>query len=244
MKSLLITSLSFFLIACVQVNPPRKISDKEQSDVHLKMGVRYLEMGQLEIAKNKLEKSVDFDSNNSEAHNALAVLYERIKRIKDAEYHYKKSVSNDGEKPQSRNNYGRFLCEQGRYEDGLKHLSIAFNMPLNSRKWFAFTNAGFCYLKQNNMEKAESHFRQALKVNPNYPPALLEMQKMSYRFHKFMSARAFLQRYLSVSPPSSTSLWYAYRTELGLKNNAEALKYKNTLLLQFPDSKEASLIKQ
>ncbi|MDQ7090636.1 MAG: type IV pilus biogenesis/stability protein PilW [Methylococcales bacterium] len=242
MKLWVIFNLSIFLIACVQVNPPREVSSEEQAEIYLKMGVRYLEMGKLEIAKEKLEKSVDLNSSNSESHNALAVLYERIERSSDAKYHYKQAVSENDESPQPRNNYGRFLCEKGEYEEGLAHLAVAFNMPLNSRKWFSLTNAGLCYLKQNKMKEAENYFRKALEVHPQYPPALLEMLKMSYRFHKFMSARAFLQRYFSVSPESADSLWYAYRIELGLKNRSGAEQYKNKLLTQFPDSKEAQRV--
>jgi len=242
MKLSLIISLFIFLIACVQVNPPREVSSEEQSGIYLKIGVRYLGMRQLAIAKEKLEKAVDLDSSNSEAHNALAVLYEEIKRPDDARYHYKRAISEDEESSQARNNYGRFLCEQGEYDKGLAQLRIAFTMPLNSRKWFAFTNAGLCYLKQNKMKEAENSFRNALKVNPNYPPALLEMQKMSYRFHKYMSAKAFLQRFLSVSPETPVSLWYAYRTELGLKNKAAAEEYRTELLTKFPDSEEAQRV--
>lgn len=243
MKFQLIISLSIFLIACVQVNPPREVSSEEQSNVYLKIGVRYLEMSLLKIAKQKLEKAIDLDSGNGDAHNALAVLYERIKQPDDAKYHYEEAISADNEKPQPQNNYGRFLCEQGKYQAGLAHLSIAFNMPLNSRKWFSFMNAGLCYLKQNKMKAAEDYFRKALKSNPNYPPALLEMQKMSYRFHRYMSARAFLQRYLSISSVSPASLWYAYRTELGLKNKSGAEKYRQKLLINFPDSEEAQQVK-
>ena len=242
MKSPLIIACSLFLIACVQVNPPRDVSSEEQASIYLKIGVRYLGLGQLNIAKEKLEKSVDLDSSNGDAHNALAVLYEKIKRPSDAKYHFQRAVSENDESPQPRNNYGRFLCDQGEYEEGLAHLAVAFNMPLNSRKWFAFTNAGLCYLKQNKMREAESYFRKALEVHPQYPPALLEMLKMSYRFHKFMSARAFLQRYFSVSPESADALWYGYRIELGLENRSKAGNYRTKLLTQFPDSKEAQRI--
>jgi len=242
MKSPLIIGFSLFLIACVQVNPPREVSSEDQASIYLKIGVRYLGLGQLDIAKEKLEKSVDLDSSNGDAHNALAVLYEKIKRPSDAKYHFERAISENDESPQPRNNYGRFLCDQGEYEEGLAHLAIAFNMPLNSRKWFSFTNAGLCYLKQNKMREAENYFRKALEVYPQYPPALLEMLKMSYRFHKFMSARAFLQRYFSVSPESADSLWYGYRIELGLKNRSGAEKYRTKLLTQFPDSKEAQRV--
>lgn len=243
MKPQLIIGMSFLLMACVQVNPTREISSEEKADVYLKMGVRYLEMGQLKIAKENLEKSLDEDSSNAEAHNAIAVLYERIRRFDDARDHYERAISLDDESPQPKNNYGRFLCDRKEYKEGLLHLSAAFNMPLNKRKWFSLTNAGLCKLKQGNNTQAENYFRAALQFHPNYHPALKEMLKISYHQRKYMSARAFLQRYSSLAPETAEVLWYAYQTERSLHNIQVAEQYRSKLIQKFPESNEAKKLR-
>jgi type IV pilus assembly protein PilF len=91
--------------------------------------------------------------------------------------------------------------------------------------------------------KAEGYFRQALQVNPEYAPALQEMQKISYHHQQFMSARAFLERYLSVSKHTAETLWFAYQTERALGNAQAADDYKQQLLTLFPASKEAFDVK-
>ena len=243
MKPQLIIVLSLFLMACVQVNPPRVVSSEEKAQTYLQMGLRYLELGKLKIAKDSLEKSLDEESENVIAHNALAVLYERIHKFADAKSHYEYAISLDNESPQPKNNYGRFLCSRGQYDEGLKHLNGAINLPLNNRKWFALTNAGLCYVKKENSAKAESYFRAALKLNPNYPPALLEMIKISYFRSKHMSTRAFLQRYLSFSPDTAQTLWYSYQTERALYNDEAAEKYRHKLLTDFPNSAESERVR-
>lgn len=232
----------FYLTACVQVNPPKNVSSEEKAKTYLQMGVRYMEMGKLNIAKKNLEKALDEDSSNANVHNAIAVLYERIKRFADAKSHYLKAISLDEESAQSKNNYGRFLCDQGDYPAGLAHLTVALNMPLNTRKWFSLTNAGICESKQGNKKQAEIYFRQALEFNRNYAPALLEMQKISYHQRKYMSARAFLQRYLNVAQETAETLWYAYQTERSLNDPKAAENYRSTLLRRFPNSVEANKV--
>jgi len=234
--------ISLYLTACVQVNPRKDMSSEEKANVYLQMGVRYMEMGRLNVAKKNLEKALDEDSSSAGVHSAIAVLYERIKRFGDAKTHYQRAISLDNENPQPKNNYGRFLCEQGDYQQGLAHLTVALNMPLNTRKWFALTNAGICQSKQGNKKQAEIYFRQALKLNWDYAPALLEMQKISYHQREYMSARAFLQRYLGVAQETAETLWYAYQTERSLHDAQAAENYRLKLLKKFPDSVEAKKI--
>ena len=114
---------------------------------------------------------------------------------------------------------------------------------MNNRSWLALTNIGVCLMRQNDGSKAEGYFRQALQANPEYAPALQEMQKISYHNQQFMSARAFLERYLAVSKHSAETLWFAFQTERALGNPQAADDYKQQLLTLFPASKEAFDVK-
>jgi len=40
------------------------------------------------------------------------------------------------------NNFGRFLCDHGEYEQGMALLTQAFSTQLNDRQWLGLTNAG------------------------------------------------------------------------------------------------------
>ncbi|MEY4718190.1 MAG: type pilus biosis/stability protein PilW [Pseudomonadota bacterium] len=219
------------------------MSSADKAQLNLQMGVRYMEMGMLDVAKEKLEQSASDDSKNTDIQNALAVFYERIKNDEEAKDHYESALNQDPDNFVTQNNFGHFLCERGDFTKGMKLLQDALNSPMNNRTWMALTNMGVCLIRQNDSLKAEGYFRQALQVNPEYAPALQEMQKISYHHQQFMSARAFLERYLSVSKHTAETLWFAFQTERALGNAQAADDYKQQLLTLFPASKEAFDVK-
>ena len=219
------------------------MSDAEQATLNLQMGVRYLEMNMLDVAKEKLELAYDLDSSNPEILNALAVFYERIKNDKEAGDFYRSAVNKDPENYSIKNNYGRFLCEHGDNEEGESMLQEALDSPLNKRPWLAMTNLGICRLQQHNAVQAEEYFRRALHINPEYPAALQEMLKISYNNRQYMSARAFLERYMAVAKSTPETLWFGFQTERALGNRQGAENFKEQLLSLFPTSQEATQIK-
>ena len=106
-----------------------------------------------------------------------------------------------------------------------------------------YCRLGLCELKNAKQSLAEANFRQALQTNSQYSPALLEMQKISYGKGKFLSARAFLERYLAVANHTSETLWYAVQTERALGNKSLVEKYKEKLFSLYPLSMEAKQLK-
>jgi type IV pilus assembly protein PilF len=231
------------LTGCVSDSSSKNVTNEEKAITYLDMGIRYMDMGELKFAKENLEKALDIDSNNPDIHNAAAAMYEKIQEPDNARQHYEISLRLDIENPQSQNNYGRFLCETGSHQEGLAHLTTALKMPLNNRRWFALTNAGRCLLKQGEKIPAEGYFREALQLQPDYSPALLEMLKMSYNDGKYLSARAFMQRYQGVSQTNSEFLWYAMQIEYALDHKVLADQYKAALLNDFPSSEEANRVR-
>jgi len=244
LKCVFITLIVCIMSGCISSNGSKsELSDEQQAQLYLKMGARYLEMGMLKTAKENLEKAEAIDSNNASIQNSLGALYEQMKMFSDAKKHYQNAVELDKESYSAKNNYGRFLCERGDYEAGMQLLKDALLVPLNNRKWFAYTNIGRCELRKGKTKEAENNLRHALQLNKHYAPALFEMQKISYHSEKYMSARAFLQRYLAVDEHSAETLWYAVQTERLLGNMKAAEDYKDKLFSLFPLSKQARQLK-
>lgn len=220
-----------------------KLSNPDNAILHMQMGTRYLEMGMLDVAKENLETALRLDSGNGEIHNAMAVFYERIKEYNLAAEQYESAVNKSPDNFSIKSNYGRFLCDRGEFDKSMAILKQALDAPMNNRQWYAFTSMGICYVKQNDLQHGEEYLRQALQLQGDYPPALLEMQKISYEKRQYMSARAFLERYLAVGKHTPESLWIAFQTERSLGNSKIADEYGEQLLTAFPASKEAQQIK-
>ncbi len=224
-------------------NTKDTLSDQEKAQINLQMGARYLDLGMLSVAKEKLELAYAYDSKNADIDNALAVLYERIKQFDNARYYYQQALALKPDDPSVKNNYGRFLCEQGNHDEGTDLLKQSVQQPLNNRRWLALTNLGLCQLRQDLPQQAEQAFRKALQLQPDYPPALVEMQRISYQQRNYLSARAFLERYLSVAKHTPQTLWIAFQTERALGNQELTEKYRQELLSLFPASEQAQQIR-
>lgn len=240
MNQMSIVLLTAALIACA-TSTEKKAADS--ADVYLQLGVKYLEMNKLEIAKEHLQHALKGDSSNAQAHNALAVLFEKINNYGEARDHYETALKLAPDDLGIQNNFGRFLCDRGEFEKGMALLTQAISTPLNDRQWLALTNAGRCQLAMKQQQKAEDYFRAALQLNNSYAPALLEMQKLSYLKGALWPAKGFLQRYLSVASHTPQTLWIAIQTERALGNQQQAEDYQKLLLETFPISEEAKLVK-
>jgi type IV pilus assembly protein PilF len=219
------------------------MTNAEKAKLYMQMGMRYLDLNILDVAKEKLTLAARLDSGNADIRGALAAFYERIKDYPAAEDSYQAAVSKAPGNFNIKSNYGRFLCERGNYQQALAMLQDAVDQPMNNRQWFALSNLGHCYVLQNDLAHGEEYCRKALALQPEFAPALLEMQKISYQNRQYLSARAFLERYLSVAEQSPESLWYAFQTERALGDSATADGYSEQLLTSFPASKEAQEIR-
>jgi len=227
------------LTACATAS---EIKSDNAENVHLQLGVRYLGMNKLELARDNLLQAVKDNSDNAQAHNALAFLYEKLNQPDKAKEHYETALNLMPDDLGVKNNFGRFLCEHGELEDGMELLSETASNPINDRQWLALTNAGRCQLGMGQKQLAENYFRQALQLNSAYAPALSEMQKIAYEKGDFWAAKGFLQRYLGVASHTAETLWFAVLTERALGNKGLATEYKNLLVEKFPLSNEAKKI--
>lgn len=241
--SLTSTLLVVLVLSSCSSSTKKAPNDQDLASIHLQLGVRYMDLNKLEVAKENLQQALKEDPNNPQVHNALAFLYEKLNEYDKAEEQYEKAMDAAPNDWSVQNNFGRFLCERGQYEQGMTYLTQAVSTPLNDRQWMALTNAGRCQLGMKRPDKAKAYFKQALILNETYPPALLEMQKISYQNGDYWAAKGFLQRYLSVAPHTSGTLWVGMQTERALGNTELAKEYQRLLLEKFPISDEAKLVK-
>ena len=238
-------SRAFFLLpvlllsACVSDGPQSgntKPDFKEASRLNAELGADYLGKGQIEQAKEKLERAVDQDSDNAQAHASLALVYVRLGETSDARRQFRKALSLSGDDPSLKNNYGTFLCGQGDIEEA----EVLFLEAARDRRYTtpeaALTNAGVCLRRSNDPARVEEYFREALQINPEFPDALSQMAQWSYDKADYLRARAFMQRFERVGKHSADTLKLAAQTERKLGDRAEAIRYERRRKKAFPDA--------
>lgn len=230
----LVVSMAAPLTACSWFSSPEEtpvrandpLSELSASKIYIEKGVRYMEDGHYDVALQDLKRAVELDDENSEAYNALGVLYQRVDDYANAEASFKKAVALKSDNYGARNNYGRFLCGRGKYPEAFAQFHQVIGNKLYPTPWIPLTNAGICAHVAGKKTDAESYLREALDMQPDFPPALLEMAKLSQEAGQHMSARGFLERYFSIAGKTPEALQLGIDIETSMGNLAGAEEYQ------------------
>ncbi len=245
-KSGLVLLLCLLLTACASGGETKtggKSEARKAAETNTALGRQYLDRKQYEVSLEKLKRAVALDNTYAPAHTLLGVLYETIGEMNKAGEEYKLAVRYDPENGDVNNNYAVFLCGQGQYKEASRHFDTALKDPFYTTKYVAAGNAGLCALSNNDLDRAELYLRQSLEYDNKYAPALLPMAQVSYRKEDYLRARAFLQRFESVSEINSESLYLGYLIESKLGDGKAASQYRENLMDRFPGSTEAATVR-
>lgn len=236
------------LVAGCASSAERQAGDAKRQllvDTNVQLAANYLQRGQLEFAQEKLEKALAIDADNPSANSTMALLQWRLKDYAAAEQHFKKAVDVGNGHGEAHNNYGAFLCERGRVKQAVERFRQAVNDPLYSTPAVAYQNAGLCLVKAGEATAAEQQFREALQLDPQLPPSLEHMARLSLDSGRALAARGFMQRYFQAAVADTpAALWLAVRIEHALGRKDQAASYGLRLRAKFPESPEAKRVGQ
>jgi type IV pilus assembly protein PilF len=240
MRGLLIVSL---VSACAtEVQREQQTREQKAAKLNVRLGIAYLNRGDLELANTKLERALHEDPDLPEAHWSYALLQRRLGKAKLAEQHFREALSLDPQDSRAHNNYAVFLCEQQRFEQAQEQFVKAAENPLYPEPESAYTRAGKCVLRIPDTQSAERYFRKALRLNPKYTPALFQMAKLMFNTDHYLKARGYVQRLEQLSQHTAESLWISYQTERHLGDLEKADVYARQMKRRFPQSRETTLL--
>lgn len=239
MRVAVVAVLAWGLAACASNGPNPSTQNLQQAAIYnTQLAVDALQRGNLGEAKSKIERALEQDSRNAEVHSAAGLIYDRLGEDRQAESQFSRALSLAPDNPVIQNNYAVYLCRKGDAERGQKMFLEAAANPLYRTPESAYVNAGTCARRGGNMAQAEQHFRAALRINARNTDALMQMADLELEAGNMLPARAFLERYLAVSPATAASLWLGVRLERATGNKEAANTYAERLKSQFPTSVE------
>lgn len=208
------------------------------ADLYVDLATEYVQRGQLETALGRAQQAVAADRSSARAHYMLAIVYQRLGKTEAAQREFADAVQRAPKNPDYRNAWGAVLCAQGRYDAGLAEIKTALADPLYQGPEVALMNAADCSLSAGRRQDHERYLRQAFERNPSFPPALLELSKLSYRRGDFKAARNYMARYSRTGQTTPEALLLAARIERQLGNNKLAQRLEASLRQRFPNSPE------
>ena len=171
------------LAACVTHAPPRlKQTSKPNtaSAVNVQLGIEYLKQGDLNLAKEKLERAERENPRDPNVHMALALLNERLLEPGKADSEFREALRLSPKNPDITNNYAVFLCQSKRYDEGVKRFHESATNPLYRTPEAAWTNAGVCLRDAQKPEEARADFQRALQIKPNFAEAAYQLSDLDF----------------------------------------------------------------
>lgn len=227
------------LIASGCVTKTIPVKSKEAAEANAQLGIKYLQRGELDQAKVKLEKALEQDETNARAHSFYGQLQHRVEQDESARVHFNKAIALEPDEAAHRNSYGVFLCKIEEYDAAVVEFDAAANNPYYKTPEFALDNAGLCMLESKQYDLASNYLRKALRVNTKFANAYLHMAELLRKQSKLTVADAYYQRFLAYGRDSAESLLLGLQINRDLGKQPQAEQYASRLLNEFPESIEA-----
>ena len=217
-------------------------NDQEASTFNAELGTSYLMAGELEPAELKLDRALEQDPNNALANNSYGKLLATLDDPVGAERAFVKSVRNDPKRAEYRNNFGIFLCDQGRTDEAISQFVEASKNKFYRTPEFALDNAGVCAMDASRHALADQYLRSAIRLNPRFAPSMLHMAELKLATDDVALADAYYTRYLNLSRQTPHSLEVGISVKRALGEETAAQEYARQLVSNYPTSNQAKTL--
>jgi len=243
----LLTAISMSLLSgCVtqsfENNEPivkNQANRDEMAATRISLGLGYLKMGDMSQAKHNLEKAKRFSPNLVQVHTAFAHYYETVGESELAITSFEQALSIKADSADTLNNYGVFLCRQGKIAAAEEQFLKAIAVPSYLLVAQSYENLSSCYLQNDDFEKAEVYLSKAIFHSPNRTSTLLQMVRLQYAMTNYKEGKLFLQKFeRNTQRFTADSLALAYKLNRKLGKRRTASNYANMLVKMYPQSWE------
>jgi type IV pilus assembly protein PilF len=222
----------------------RLIDQKEAAHANMQLGVAYLRQGNLNQAKEKLEKAEKQDPKSFEVQYAFALFSERMDLPADADRHYQSALKLSPNNGEVTNAFAVFLCRAGKIDASLRLFDDVVRNQLYSTPWVAATNAAICLRAEKRNADAAPWLERAIAQRPDYFPAVVELADLHIASSEPQKARVVVDKFLAIGRKSSDVLLVAVRAAIAQGDRSAADIYARLLRRDFPNTKAAEALPQ
>ncbi|NOH67656.1 type IV pilus biogenesis/stability protein PilW [Vibrio rotiferianus] len=220
------------LNGCVTVNegePTQKADPIAMAESRIALGLGYLENGNMIRAHDNLQQALSHAPQYYRTQLSMAHYYETVGEVDKAESMYKRSLRQHTKNGNVLNNYGTFLCKQGKYEQADKMFTRAIEQPYYYLIPASYENAAFCALKSQQPKRAKYYFERAINHDPHRPKSILQLAKLEIDDGEYTDARIRLMRFHQTYGLKKPSLQLMVELERAAGNDALKEKYQQKL---------------
>lgn len=217
---------------------------QQRAKNHVELGSLYLLEGRFAIALEEARIALSAEPDYAPAFNLLGMTHMGMNEPRLAEENFLKALRVAPGDPEISNNYGWFLCQNGRERQSIDHFLSAARNPLYNAPSKAYTNAGICAQKLKEEKTAEDFLLTALQLAPANTLAQYWLADIAYRQGRYPAAKQWVSDIERLVEPTAEVLWLAVRVERKLGNREAENRYATQLRRRFPGTPEQRLLNQ
>ena len=237
--TLVLAGVVTLAVAACSTTSERAKKRNDASNYNMQLGVAYLNQGELQLAKEKLERAVAENPEDPSVHSAMAMLQDRLGHPEKADKEFKEALNLGPRSPDVLNNYAVYLCRTGRVDEGVKSFEEAAHNALYRTPEAAYTNAGVCLRGAKRDTQAAMSFQRALQVRPNFAEAAYQLADLDFERGEVQEARETVDRFLSAFEATPDLLLIGARIASRQGDRMAEEKFARKLRLDFPSSEQA-----
>ena len=201
-------------------------TDPNNAVAHNDLGVRYLDIGQLQLARDHFGQAITIDPDNAEPHFNLGSLLIAENNTQGAIEELRRAVEIAPDYAEAHNNLGGLLASVGLIDDAVVYYRLA--IQFNPRHSEALYNLGNVMLSRGNRVAAIQHYRNALRYAPNDAEVHSNLARALTDENELDDAVMHYQSALEINPELAPALiglaWIrATASNAALRRSAEAL---------------------
>jgi type IV pilus assembly protein PilF len=211
---------------------------QKRARIRLQLAVDYYEQRQLQVALGEIKQALLADPGLSDAHSLRALIYMDMGETQLAEENFQQAMRLAPNNPELNNNYGWFLCQNGRPTQALAYFDAAVKNRTYQSPEKALNNAGVCNLKAKDLPAAERSFSQAFQLDPGNPITNVNLAKIYYDRGDAERAKFYIGRVLRDDVMAADVLWLAVKIERKLGDKTAENSLATQLRRRHPNSPE------
>ncbi|KAF3999551.1 type IV pilus biogenesis/stability protein PilW [Glaciimonas immobilis] len=211
---------------------------QRRARIRLELAVGYYGQGQLEVALDEVKQAINADPTLADAYSVRGLIYMDMDETGLADDNLQRALKLAPNNPDIANNYGWFLCKNGREKESIAYFQTALKSRLYLSPAKALTNAGVCSLKMRDIASAERYFLQAFQFNAGNPLTNVHLAMLAIDRNDAERARFYMGLVTKVDVLGADVLWLAVKVERKLGDRVAEANLVTQLRRLYPGSPE------
>lgn len=246
LKSTLLILLACMSVACVTVTKggfSDKASPDKAAENFTKLGLAYLQQGNVNRARDRLRKALEIRPEYAPAHDAMGLLWQREGEFDYSQESFSKAIEYDPKFNLARHHFGLLMLQQKKYAQADRLFLTASDDRFYENRAQVFKDLAISSYQQKKPKKAVQYYRTALRLIPYDATALVNVSTLLFELKQYKDSNKYFKRLQQMVRKKSTkntahSLWLGIRLSVILNQSSRARILASELKKRFPTSSE------